>query len=73
MNRVLRGLRAFGAFWWDFIVGDDWRIAAGVVVALGLTVTLVHADVSAWWLPLGAAFTMLAVSLWSARRAADKS
>ena len=30
-----RGLRSFGAFWWDFIVGDDWRIAAGVVVGTG--------------------------------------
>jgi hypothetical protein len=26
----------FGRFWWDFIVGDDWKIAAGVVVVLGL-------------------------------------
>ena len=29
-------MKAFGRFWIDFIVGDDWRIAAGVVVALGL-------------------------------------
>jgi hypothetical protein len=29
-------VKAFGRFWIDFIVGDDWRIAAGVVVALGL-------------------------------------
>ena len=27
-------LRAFGRFWWDFIVGDDWRVAAGAAVAL---------------------------------------
>ncbi len=24
----------FGRFWWDFIVGDDWKIAAGVTLAL---------------------------------------
>ena len=30
----MRFLRGFGRFWWDFIVGDDWRIAAGVVVVL---------------------------------------
>jgi hypothetical protein len=30
----VRFLRGFGRFWWDFIVGDDWRIAAGVVVVL---------------------------------------
>jgi hypothetical protein len=27
----MRHLRAFGRFLWDFIVGDDWRVAAGVV------------------------------------------
>ena len=32
MKRFVTG---FARFWWDFIVGDDWRIAAGVVVVLG--------------------------------------
>jgi hypothetical protein len=27
-------MRAFGRFWWDFVVGDDWKIAAGVVLTL---------------------------------------
>jgi hypothetical protein len=31
---MLRFAAAFGRFWWDFIVGDDWRIAAGVVTVL---------------------------------------
>ena len=26
--------RAFFSFWWDFIVGDDWRLAAGTVLTL---------------------------------------
>jgi hypothetical protein len=30
----VRFVKGFGRFWWDFIVGDDWRIAAGVVVVL---------------------------------------
>ncbi len=30
-------LRAFGRFWYDFIVGDDWKIAAAVVLAVALT------------------------------------
>ncbi len=30
-------LKAFGQFWYDFIVGDDWKIAAAVVTALALT------------------------------------
>jgi len=31
---VIRFAKGFGRFWWDFIVGDDWRIAAGVLVVL---------------------------------------
>jgi hypothetical protein len=30
----VRFARGFLRFWWDFIVGDDWRIAAGVVIVL---------------------------------------
>ena len=35
---------------WDFIVGDDWVTAAGVVVAGAATATLESAGVVAWWL-----------------------
>jgi hypothetical protein len=49
-------LRAFGSFWYDFIVGDDWQIAVGVVAALGLTFGLSRAGAPAWWiLPLAVA------------------
>ena len=30
----MRFVRGFARFWWDFVVGEDWRIAAGVVVVL---------------------------------------
>jgi hypothetical protein len=43
-------LRAFGAFWYDFVVGDDWLVAAGVVVGLAGTYGLDRAGVTAWWL-----------------------
>ena len=33
---LMRFVRAFGRFWWDFIVGDEWRIAAGVSPCLAL-------------------------------------
>ncbi len=36
---ILRGVRAFGLFWYDFIIGDDWRVAAGI--AAGLVVTAI--------------------------------
>jgi hypothetical protein len=43
-------IEALLRFLWDFVVGDDWRIAAGVVVALGLTAALAGGSVAAWWL-----------------------
>ena len=46
----MRWLRSFLHFWYDFIVGDDWRVAAGVVVALAATAVLAHANRQAWWL-----------------------
>ena len=46
-----RGMKAFLRFWYDFIIGDDWTIAAGVTVALVLTAVLAHNGMpSAWWL-----------------------
>ena len=62
-----RRLRSFGAFWYDFIVGDDWRGAAAVALALAATVLLVHvAGVNAWWLmPV----CVIAALGWSLRRA----
>src|SRR5947207_924572 len=38
----MRYLRSFGRFWWNFIVGDDWSVAAGVAGALGVTALLTH-------------------------------
>jgi hypothetical protein len=31
---VIRLVKAVARFCWDFVVGDDWRIAAGVVAVL---------------------------------------
>ncbi len=56
-------LRAFAAFIYDFVIGDDPMIAAAVVVALGLTALLSSAGLAAWWvLPLAVA-TVLALSV----------
>ena len=62
----MKYVRLFGHFWWDFVVGDDWRTAAGVAVALGLTKLLTAEGANVWWLlPLGVAF-VLGASLWRA-------
>jgi hypothetical protein len=39
---VIGALSRFGRFWWDFVVGDDWRIAAGIVVLGALAAAAVH-------------------------------
>ena len=36
-------LKAFGYFWWDLVIGDDWRIAAYVVTSLAAAVGLMLA------------------------------
>jgi hypothetical protein len=40
----MRFVRGFGRFWYDFVVGDDWRIAAGVVLVLAAGAVLVATD-----------------------------
>ena len=65
----MRQLKAFGAFWYDFIVGDDWHVAGLVVAGLALTAVLAHAaKVNAWWLLPVVVFAALA---WSLHRATD--
>jgi hypothetical protein len=61
-------IKAFAAFWYDFIIGDDWLVAAGVVIALLLTYGLSRTAVPAWCLlPLALAL-LLPFSLWRAVR-----
>jgi hypothetical protein len=55
---------------WDFVVGDDWRTAVGVVGALALTALIAAAGVPAWWvMPIA----VLALLVWSIRRAAREA
>ena len=73
MSVVGRWLRGLGAFWWDFIIGDDWRLAAGVVAAIAVTATLAHLDIAAWWLLPLAVLTLLTWSLFTSVRGARRS
>jgi hypothetical protein len=61
-------LTAFGRFWWDFVVGDDWRVALGLLVALGVSGLLASQDIAAWWLLPIAVIGLLADSLRRATR-----
>ena len=62
-------IKAFGHFWWDFVVGDDWRAAAGVLLAIGVTAILAAIGVNAWWLIPAAVAAVLWLSLQRAARA----
>ncbi|WP_063772097.1 hypothetical protein [Kitasatospora mediocidica] len=63
--------RSFAAFWYDFVVGDDWRVALGVVVAPAATAGLVRGGINAWWLPPAAVAVLLALSLRRGREAQE--
>ena len=61
---MIAWLRRFGAFWYDFVVGDDWRVAVGVVVALALTYVVSTAtSVPSWWVLPVAVAILLTLSL----------
>ncbi len=59
----MRYVKTFLRFWYDFIVGDDWVIAVGVIATLGATHWLAQNQINAWWLMLAAVVVLLAISL----------
>lgn len=56
-------LRAVALAIWGFLVGDDWRTALGVALALALTAMLASLGVAAWWAMLVAVPLLLWMSL----------
>ena len=63
----MRYILGFLAFWYDFIVGDDWRVAAAVVVGLICTAVLSAANLPAWWLLPVVVIVFLSISLQSVK------
>lgn len=67
---MIKRIKAFGAFWYDFIVGDDWRVAVGVVVAFAVTWTLSRTTtIALWWIVPIVVMALLPVSLYRVIRA----
>jgi len=60
----VKRLRQFGAFWYDFVIGDDWRVALGVIAALAATYGVSRTNVAAWWIVPAALVLLLPLSLW---------
>lgn len=67
----MKTVKAFAMFWYDFVVGDDWRVAVGVVLALAATYGVSQTQMPAWWLVPLAVATLLPLSLWRATRRRD--
>ena len=60
----MRHVKAFGRFWYDFVIGDDWVIAVVVVVAVTITALLAHnTSFPAWIVMPCAAVAVLAISI----------
>lgn len=69
-SKFVSGVIAFGAFWVDFVVGDDWRIAAGIVLSFILTATISYSSFTWAIVPIFVAF-FLSYSLARATRSAE--
>jgi len=60
--------RGFAGFWLSFLVGDDWRLTVGALLALAATMLLEHTGMPAWWLLPAALAVLLAESVRRATR-----
>ncbi len=66
----MRYLAGFLGFWRELLIGDDWTVAAGVIVALAVSLAAARSAMPGWlWLPPAVA----AILTWSLHRAARAS
>jgi hypothetical protein len=61
----MKFLKAFGQFWYDFIIGDDWKIAVAVILALGVLLAVMKAGLlgDTGLTLLGGAFIVVAFAI----------
>jgi hypothetical protein len=69
MERIWSWIVAFGRFWYGFIIGDDWTLAATVAVGLVLTAVATGQGIVAWWLVPVLVIIAVGISLRRASRA----
>jgi hypothetical protein len=58
---------------WDFIVGDDPRLALASLLAIGLTAVICALGLAGWWLAPAVALIALRWTLRGARPSATKA
>jgi hypothetical protein len=63
MMRLLSWLVGFGRFWYRFIIGDDWTVAASVALGLAATSLLNNGHFPAWLVIPLVVIVMLRVSV----------
>jgi len=68
---IVKWIRSFALFWYDFVVGDDWRLVIGDVIGLGLPALLAHTtSAAAWWVaPIAVIATLVLSTLLAGRKA----
>ena len=71
---MARGLRSFGQFWWDFLIGDAPELFGATVVVVVLALLLRHHGAVAYVvLPLTTIILFVASTLRAAKRSRDAS
>ncbi len=71
MGKLWSWLKAFGWFWYGFIIGDDWTVAAAVSAAVAATWALARAGVTAWWLLPPVVVISVGFSIWRLERRSE--
>jgi len=59
----MESVKAFGDFWYDFLIGDDWRGTVGLVVAFALTALVNRSGATSWWIVPTAVVVLLPYNL----------
>ena len=60
---MLAAVRSFAHGLWDFVVGDDWVTALGVVACFGLVAAIATTDRGVWWVTPIIVALLLALSV----------
>ncbi len=73
MSGILRLLKAFGHFWWDFLVGDTPELFFATLVIVGAAITLRHDRAAAVATLPVLAIAMLTASTYRGRKRKQRS
>lgn len=67
-NVVVRSARAFGRFWWDFLIGDTPELFMATLAVIALAEALHHERVVGIVVVLLAVVGFLGLSTWRGRK-----